>query len=306
MEQNFSTKKWYDSKALIVILFFIMPPLGIYGMAKRNTVSWKKVLYILPASFLIILFIIGIVGTILIDNYKSGLDNYNKQNYIEAYQNFEKVAPNDKNYNDAILKMKEIKPIVDSLIQVNENDRLALETEKENEKNNQEKAKEISKDPSTAFPQKQQDFLTVIKESEIEYKDAPNELKKSAVKTNRGEKIKNALGNSLNFDEWFGIVQNMRTTSNGKAIFHVIIEGTEISIMTMNNEFSDSYEKTLIDQKNPLYNVISELKEGDKVRISGTFLKSPKNDFIFEGSLTEEGGIIEPDFYAKFNKIIKE
>ena len=56
MEQKYLKKKWFEDKALLVILFFILPPLGIYGMLKRNTVTWKKAIYILPASFSIFLF----------------------------------------------------------------------------------------------------------------------------------------------------------------------------------------------------------------------------------------------------------
>ena len=63
--------KWYENKTLIVLLFFLLPPIGIYGMTKRKTVSWKKALYIVPASLLILFTIIGIIGAIFIDYYKS-------------------------------------------------------------------------------------------------------------------------------------------------------------------------------------------------------------------------------------------
>ena len=108
--------KWYENKTLIVLLFFILPPLGIYGMTKRKTVSWKKVLYIVPASFLILLTIIGIIGAIFIDYYKDGIEYYNKKEYIKAYDNLKMVDSDDPNYKDAISKLNEIKPIVDSII----------------------------------------------------------------------------------------------------------------------------------------------------------------------------------------------
>ena len=50
-----------------------------------------------------------------IDYYKDGIDYYNKQKYSEALHYLRNVSPDDKNYNDAIAKIKEIKPIVDSI-----------------------------------------------------------------------------------------------------------------------------------------------------------------------------------------------
>ncbi len=310
-------KQWFDNKILLIILFFIFPPLGIYGMIKHKTDTWKKILYIAPSALFTILLIAGIIGSIFIDNYKEGVDYYNKKEYIKAYESLSRVSQDDKNYSDAIAKINEIKPIVDSLKIVEENEKIAKENEKiakknaENEKeNNEQIAKEneekIKENPKLAFPKTQQDFLNVLEQTEKEYKEQPNELKKSAVKTKRGNLIKNALGNTRNFTEWIGIIRNMETTSKGKAIFEVELEGTGVTIMTMNNEFSDLFGNTLIDQKNPLYNIIAELKKGDKVRVSGEFVESPENDYVYELSMTESGSMKNPDFIVKFQKVVKQ
>lgn|GEM_PF-4178641 len=50
-----------------------------------------------------------------IDYYKNGLDYYNKEDYPSAFRNFSLVGPDDKHYKDATEKIKEIKPIIDSL-----------------------------------------------------------------------------------------------------------------------------------------------------------------------------------------------
>jgi hypothetical protein len=306
-------KQWFDNKILLIVLFFILPPLGIYGMIKHKTDSWKKILYIVPSAIFTLLVIIGIVGAVFIDNYKQGVDYYNKKEYIKAYESLSRVSQDDKNDSDAISKINEIKPIVDSLKIVEENEKIAKENAEkaENEiKNSEKTAKEnkekIMDNPSLAFPKTQQDFLSVLQSTENEYKEQSNELKKSAVKTKRGNLIKNALGNTRNFVEWIGIVRNMETTSKGNAIFEVELEGTGVTIMTMNNEFSDLFGNTLIDQKNPLYNIIAELKKGDKVRVSGEFVESPENDYVYELSMTESGSMKNPDFIVKFNKVIKQ
>ncbi len=66
------------------------------------------------------------------------------------------------------------------------------------------------------------------------------------------------------------------------------------------------FDNTLIEQSNPLYDIISELKKGDKVKVSGSFLKSIDNDYIYEISLTENGSMQKPDFVVKFESIEKQ
>ena len=314
MENNNSNQKWYDSKALLIILFFILPPLGIYAMAKHKTDSWKKVIYIIPAVLITLFVGLGTLGAILMDNYKDGLDDYNKQNYVRAYENFERVSQSDENYADAIAKMNEIKPIVDSLKLSAKNEKeatkLAEAEEKrlKNEKRNTEKNKGKDEDTKIVegIPQLQQDFYVVLGNSIKEYNDAPNELKKSAIRTKRGELIKNVLGSNLSFNGWIGKVKQMSTTGSGKAIFYVQLLKSDAQLKTMNNEFSDYTDQTLIEQTNPLYDVISELQEGDKVKISGKFLPSPENDYVYEISMTESGGMTKPEFIVQFSQVVKQ
>ena len=107
--------KWYDNRVLLIILFFLLPPLGLYAMVKHKTAAWKKILYIIPAGFSTLFILLGIYLFQIRDNYKSGLDNYNKKDYIQAHNDFILVKPDDANYKDAISKITEIKPIVDSI-----------------------------------------------------------------------------------------------------------------------------------------------------------------------------------------------
>lgn len=300
------SKAWYDKKILLIILFFVLPPLGIYGVLKHKTDTWKKILYIIPSAFLILFFVVGIVGSSLMDSYKTGLDYYNKKDYVRAYEFLQMVKPDNKNYNDAITKISEIKPIVDSINTAKENEQLAKKQSKENEKTEKNYHKEISDSPALEFPANQQNFLKVIEDYKVKYDDAPNELKKSAVRTERGNKIKEALGNTHNFSSWVGIVEQMQTTSKGKAIFTIEIEGTGIKMGTINNEFSDLFDNTLIEQSNPLYNAIAELQKGDKVIVSGSFLNSSARDYVEEYSMTEAGSMKTPDFLVRFTNVQKK
>lgn len=79
---------------------------------KKKMSTGKKVLI---GIGIFIISIIILSELFPIDYYKDGIDYYNKQNYKKAYEYLCNVKQSDKNYNDAIVKIKEIKPIIDSL-----------------------------------------------------------------------------------------------------------------------------------------------------------------------------------------------
>jgi len=96
----------------------------------------------------------------------------------------------------------------------------------------------------------------------------------------------------------------METNSEGKGIISVQLDGAEIRVETWNNAISDLTNNTLIEHGSLLYKTISELKLGDKVIFSGTFL-SGEDDYIAEKSLTEFGSMTSPEFTFRFTDIEK-
>jgi hypothetical protein len=67
-------------------------------------------------GFVIYFLILSIITVVWpINYYKKGVDYYRKQNYPAALKFFKKVSPSDENYAASVVKIKEIKPIVDSL-----------------------------------------------------------------------------------------------------------------------------------------------------------------------------------------------
>jgi len=100
-----SQKKWYNNKALIIILFFALPPLGIYAMLKYNTKVWKKVLYIvlalIPSFFLFFLSMYIVIP-------KEELEKAsNKNNEKETISSLKKDSLNHVN-SDNTSQSKEI------------------------------------------------------------------------------------------------------------------------------------------------------------------------------------------------------
>jgi len=152
-----------------------------------------------------------------------------------------------------------------------------------------------------ATPKEQQEFVRMIDSYVMQYKDADNELQKSALRTNRKvnlEKIK--LPKEV--ADWVGVLVDMSTTSDGKAVITIQMQKSPISLTTMNNGFSDSEYQTLISHGSEIYDKVAKLSLGDFVKFSGC-LFFDKKDYFRELSITEDGSMTKPEFLFKFSDI---
>lgn len=112
--------KWYDSKPLLILLIFILPPLGIVGIFKRNSATWKKIAYTLvgiTSSLFLFFLTVGIIGMIFfpMDYYKEGNEDFYKEQYDKAVENYNKVPKDNIHYTDAQSQLIRIRQISDSL-----------------------------------------------------------------------------------------------------------------------------------------------------------------------------------------------
>ena len=158
--------------------------------------------------------------------------------------------------------------------------------------------------PVIPIPAGQTDFIKLVSGYVGDYKKAPNELKKSALRLKRGRAIKEFFGGDLS-GEWVGKLTRLTTTTEQNA--HVTIEllGTDmIAIKNYNNELSDLGSDTLIKAESGLFNAVSELGTGDTVKVTGSFLPGD-DDHIDESSLSERGAMTDPAFIFKFTGIEK-
>lgn len=136
------------------------------------------------------------------------------------------------------------------------------------------------------------------------YKSAPNEIKKSQVFNEANEEtVRIALENHERMDGWIAKLNTIETSQGGLDV-----------TVKMESPLKSTYrsETTLgfgITKKDPVYNQIGELKEGDLVRFSGTLVRNPMTlkdpKPIFERSLTEEGSLEEPEYVVKISAISK-
>lgn len=158
--------------------------------------------------------------------------------------------------------------------------------------------------PTIAMPADQAAFIQTVESYYQQYKDAPNELKGSALRTQRKEALAKQLS-SMKINGWGGTLQSLDTNSEGKAAIRIKLDGSDIEIGTWNNGLSDIGSDTLIANSSPLYNAISELAKGDHVVFSGDFLPEDR-DYIAEQSPTENGSMTSPLFVVKFSDVAKK
>jgi hypothetical protein len=132
------------------------------------------------------------------------------------------------------------------------------------------------------------------------YRNAKNELQKSALRKERAQELKAALGGKLEVVNWTGVLTDLSTNSDGDAYITVEI-ARGVSIRTWNNSLSDKGDRTLIKFGSSLFKALAEMEEGTRVHFSGSFF--PGQDFVKEMSLTESGSMSEPEFLFRFSKV---
>ena len=155
-----------------------------------------------------------------------------------------------------------------------------------------------SSSKSITIPPDQQKFIDVVESFYQPYRDAgENELKKSRERKNRKKKLKETL-KSLSFKNWIGKIDELGTTGDGHGYIAIDLSGSDFSIETWNNALSDLGSDTLIKDGTKVYDQMIELKDGDMVNVSGTFIKADK-DYIEEQSASEYGSMTDPEFTIK-------
>lgn len=152
-------------------------------------------------------------------------------------------------------------------------------------------------------PPAERSFCQILEESRQRYSQAKqsgaNQLKLSKIRGDRRKKFA-----QLGFRRavaWHASVATLETNSQGKAVFRVVLP-CGAKLKTWNNEFSDMADDTLIGQASEIFEVISELKGGQDIRVSGVFIGSDEDHFK-ESSLTENGSMLDPEFIFRFQSV---
>lgn len=156
-----------------------------------------------------------------------------------------------------------------------------------------------------AKPQAQKDFTEEIVSITKRYKSGDTEAQKDAKKKEAVEVrtyLFTRMANKPAFEGWICKVEEVRTPAGTKIDELQLI--ANCGAFNLYNRVVTG-ETTLSPQQilksNPMYNTLMSLKKGDVVKLSGEFLV--KDGKIFETSLTEHGGITEPEMAVLFKSV---
>lgn len=156
-------------------------------------------------------------------------------------------------------------------------------------------------------PAPQAAFVRAVLDAKKLYRDADNELQKSAVRTSRKAAVSQIFARGKEVAGWLGTISDMGTTSDGKAHIKIELHGGGVHVSTHNNGLSDIGADTLIGQDSPLFATLASLKEGDRVVFAGTLLPDGQDrDFIVELSMSESGSMTGPDYGIRLSNVAKQ
>ena len=93
----------------------------------------------------------------------------------------------------------------------------------------------------------------------------------------------------------------MSSDASGKGVLKVSL-APGIRAKTWETVLADIGYDTLIDAKSSMFRTASSMKEGDRVEISGTFVKSD-HDCAKVANSAQDQAITEPEFIFRFSSL---
>jgi len=151
-------------------------------------------------------------------------------------------------------------------------------------------------------PDSQKKFEQLCRNYATEYRKGENELQKSNTRNSRRKELQQ-LG-LRNVNNWIGTLNSQSTDSNGNATISIKLNDS-LSVGNAAIEFGFG-ASTKIDKNSNLFQKISIMKKGDKVKFSGTLGTDDKNDYntvlteIFGG---ESSTMLSPTFLFRFSDL---
>ena len=150
------------------------------------------------------------------------------------------------------------------------------------------------------LPARQEAFIQAVSEAREAFRAAANGLARGGTRAARREALCSVL-KSRSVKGWVGRIVTLSSNADGKGVLSVeLADG--LAVKTWNNELADMGADTLISPSSRLFARLAALKEGDRIRFSGTFLPSDV-DCIREASLTQSGSMRDPEFIFRFRSV---
>ena len=181
--------------------------------------------------------------------------------------------------------------------------------EEEQEKNRvaEEKKREvaIAKASKGFIPEKQKEFLNIIKTYADKYENAKTDLKKSFQRKKRNKEFKKFFSNGFNLKNWVGKIIKIDTNASGDARLLINLAGENLKYfyegVNLNNY------STPIKLEDELFDKVVDMESGDKVVFSGKFKEHDEilttGWYLYTYNPTEKGAMVSPIFGVGYSDV---
>lgn len=165
-----------------------------------------------------------------------------------------------------------------------------------------EVAQAAERDAFYSVPDDQRRFVEAVTAAAATAREAENDLQRGAARRDRKAAMCAVVSGSA-VRGWTGTIRTLTTNGEGKGVLGVAIGGDAV-LKTWNNAFSDTFDATLIEPTNPMFDRLAQLSRGDRVRFDATLFRTPDGPDCFEEqSLTLSGSLRDPGFTTRFERI---
>ena len=158
--------------------------------------------------------------------------------------------------------------------------------------------------PSAEMPSDERRFLAAVASYHNEYSNASTDFQKGVVFQNRANALRASLPSGLEAKGWVGTIYKLSSNGDGFGVLEITLSD-DAWLTTWNNSFSDTDDHTLILPTSPVYSTLGDLKEGDKVKVSGLLLPDSGPDVVRTTDLSMGSKMTEPEFLFRFTSIEK-
>ena len=152
----------------------------------------------------------------------------------------------------------------------------------------------------SGIPETQKRFNTIIKQYADRYSGEGNPVEREQILAQRNEKLADTIGSEGKVSQWEGLVRGLSVMDDGASVSLDIGSAELISGHSADTEF-----KPAIRKRTEIYETLSGLDKGEKVRFSGSFVK--ENDGGMKNlNWFHEGEATAPEFHFYFTDITSD
>ncbi len=139
-------------------------------------------------------------------------------------------------------------------------------------------------------------FLAILQDAKVSYENTSDATLSLGARSDRAADLCTLLGNERNAVDWTGTISEL--SSSGSVL--AVKLAKDVTVGT--SSASGSQAASMIDPASDLFNTVSQMHVGERVRFSGNFFSSP-TDCIKETSPTPKGAMTSPYFLIKFTAV---